>query len=373
MKETLFDFVGEIYEAAYNPEHWNTVIKQLCILLNAKSAGIFVQDYETGKNHVVAAFGVPKMFEYLYNLGLGSNDVVFKLMLNQPVGKVETVLTYENAKKEYPMYTRLLMKPANTHFIAGAALFNDKEWYGGIGVHRTKEQGDFEADTLKALSLLSPHFQRALKIQREFQKLRLGLQNLDSVLSRITLGVVIVNEQNAVQFINPIAESIVKQHPALQIQPSVRAHIAKENSELQDKLAAVSKSDAKSVNQTSVSMALNHPSRETPLHVTLLPLSDTSILGSHSDSGVIIFLSDYESPLNVPYESLCSVYELTKAEAKVAVALSNGISLSAYSKMHNVSVNTVRTQLKRVFEKTGASSQPELVRLILVGPFNLNV
>jgi len=373
MKETLFDFVGEIYEAAYNPEHWDIMIKQLCKLLNAKSAGIFVQDYETGRNHVVAEFGLPKLFGYLYNLGLGKKDVIFNLMINQPVGKVETVLTYENALKEYPVYTRLLMKPANTFFIAGAALFNDKEWYGGIGIHRTKEQGDFEADTLEALALLTPHFQRALKIQREFQKLRLGLQNLDSVLARITLGVVIVNERQTVQFINPIAKSIIKQHPALQISPKVRAHSAKDNRELQEKMDEVGKFDPKSVNQSSVSMALYHPSRETPLHISLLPLNNTSILGEHSDSGIIIFMSDYESPLNVSYESLCAVHNLTKAEAKVAVALANGLTLNAYAETNNVSLHTVRTQLKRVFEKTGVSGQPELVRLILSGPFNLNM
>ena len=211
-----------------------------------------------------------------------------------------------------------------------------------------------------------------MKQKTSKQKLRLGLQNLDSVLSKITLGVVIVNEQKTVQFINPIAESIIKQHPALQLNPNVRAHLQKENREFQEKLEEVGNSDAKSVDQTLIAMALYHPSRETPLHISLLSLKDTSILGAHSDSGVIIFLNDYESPLNVPYESLCEVHGLTKAEAKVAVALANGFTLNSYAEMNDVSLNTVRTQLKRVFEKTGVSSQPDLVRLILSGPFNLN-
>jgi len=135
----------------------------------------------------------------------------------------------------------------------------------------------------------------------------------------------------------------------------------------------VSKSDAKLVNQTSVAMALYHPSRENPLHISLLPLNASSILDNQTDAGTIIFLSDYESPNNVSYESLCSVHNLTIAEAKVAVALSNGLSLNKFAEVNNVSINTVRTQLKRVFEKTGVSSQPELVRLILSGPFNLNI
>ena len=35
--DALLDFVGEIYEASYNPDHWDHVAVGLCRLLNARS------------------------------------------------------------------------------------------------------------------------------------------------------------------------------------------------------------------------------------------------------------------------------------------------------------------------------------------------
>lgn len=58
---------------------------------------------------------------------------------------------------------------------------------------------------------------------------------------------------------------------------------------------------------------------------------------------------------------LQSLYQLTAAEADLAVMLANGDSLERIAEQRAVSVDTVRTQLKMVFKKTGANRQGKLV------------
>lgn len=57
-------------------------------------------------------------------------------------------------------------------------------------------------------------------------------------------------------------------------------------------------------------------------------------------------------------------YGLTLTEARVALAVASGITISATARRLKVSVNTVKTHLRRVYEKTGTSRQAELSRLI---------
>ncbi len=61
------------------------------------------------------------------------------------------------------------------------------------------------------------------------------------------------------------------------------------------------------------------------------------------------------------------LYRLTRAEARLAGLMARGKRLDGVAETMGVSVNTARTHLKRIFTKTGTSSQAELVHLLLSG------
>ncbi len=61
---------------------------------------------------------------------------------------------------------------------------------------------------------------------------------------------------------------------------------------------------------------------------------------------------------------LARVFGLTPGEAKVTAALLAGHSLPAIARLHGTSMETVRTQIKRVRGKTGARSQAQLVGIL---------
>ena len=66
--------------------------------------------------------------------------------------------------------------------------------------------------------------------------------------------------------------------------------------------------------------------------------------------------------------SLVRLYGLTAAEASFTLDLLEGKGLSWAASQNGVSLNTARTHLKHVFEKTRTHRQAELVRLILRSP-----
>lgn len=60
-------------------------------------------------------------------------------------------------------------------------------------------------------------------------------------------------------------------------------------------------------------------------------------------------------------------FDFTPAEAGLAKALADGVSLANYAVARRVSVHTVRNQLRAVFAKAGVSSQKDLVAAVLSG------
>jgi DNA-binding CsgD family transcriptional regulator len=71
-------------------------------------------------------------------------------------------------------------------------------------------------------------------------------------------------------------------------------------------------------------------------------------------------------------DSLAQLYELTPAEAGLAEMLVRGVGLAAACEARGISVNTGKGYLKRIFEKTGARRQSELVAKVMQGvaPFS---
>lgn len=63
--------------------------------------------------------------------------------------------------------------------------------------------------------------------------------------------------------------------------------------------------------------------------------------------------------------SLEELYGLTHAEARVASRVGRGLAVKEIAADLHISVETVRTHLKRIYAKTGTRRQAELVRLIL--------
>ena len=66
-------------------------------------------------------------------------------------------------------------------------------------------------------------------------------------------------------------------------------------------------------------------------------------------------------------EMLRALYGLTAAEAVLTRLLVQGLPLAEAAAQLGVRVQTVRTRLKTIFEKTDTHRQAELVRLVLLG------
>src|SRR5918911_3318085 len=90
------------------------------------------------------------------------------------------------------------------------------------------------------------------------------------------------------------------------------------------------------------------------------------VIGSdHSDAAkAVITLVDLEACPELPDELLRTAFGLTPAEARLAQRIACGDSLEEIAERHQVSLGTVRGQLKTVFQKTRTNRQAQLASLL---------
>jgi DNA-binding NarL/FixJ family response regulator len=84
-----------------------------------------------------------------------------------------------------------------------------------------------------------------------------------------------------------------------------------------------------------------------------------------------MYISHPDLCSHMSLEVLKEVYNLTTSEAQLALALTNGLSLQKYADSKSASIQTVRSQLKNVFNKVQVNSQTDLVRTLIMSSFNI--
>jgi DNA-binding CsgD family transcriptional regulator/PAS domain-containing protein len=357
--QAVLNLIGEIYECSIDAAHWPVVMEQLAAITRAKSAVLVIHDREVEQLSFLHAYGVPRLGLALLNSPLGALDPGVRVMRNQTPGKARNMYRLDDPEKVPRLFYALVSRLTDLHYFGGVNCFNDEHWHVGIGLHRTREEGEFEPQMLALLEDLVPHFQRALRIQKAFARLQARQQALHAELDRHIIGLLLLDAEGRPRYSNPMAERILEHHPAVELRHGrLHAYGRKEDAQLQQALVAV-RHPASGSDQRGHACGLTHPDHPMPLALLVLP---------HASGGVAVYLTDPEHTVSLAHDALMSVYGLTEKEARVAVAIANGKELGEIAELHHVSIQTVRSQLKSIFRKTGVNRQVDLIRLLLGGP-----
>jgi DNA-binding CsgD family transcriptional regulator/PAS domain-containing protein len=370
------DVIEHIYESSYKPEYWPIALEHIAEFTHSNSAALVYQDNElvrAGGSHV---YNITQEYMEKYNrYGIDPN---FKIMAeNTPIGAAAAVdHIIDNRNELIGVYGAEFNDEIITddlYHIGGAILFMDETRSAGIGLQRTKSMGAWKKDEIDKLNILIPHLQRAMNIQKEFIRLQTREQALRRGLDRLLMGLVLFDKELQPIYINPVAKSILNYHPAIEIKHDKIYAYGHENTEKIHTalVSAIAASPDADPTETSVSLGLKHPDCATTLPVIISPIQ--GILHGFETAGghahVVMCFSDPDRTHPIEADKLASVYELTPAEAQVAISIANGINSEEIANINEVEISTIRSQLKAIYRKLGIHSQAELVKVLLTGPF----
>jgi DNA-binding CsgD family transcriptional regulator len=119
------------------------------------------------------------------------------------------------------------------------------------------------------------------------------------------------------------------------------------------------------------SLRIAAPRSTEALYAFFTLLSPQGAMGMFGLRPVVMLLFYHpESAPAIDANLLHAVFGLTPAEARIATLLAEGLSLKQIAEIQGTQHDTVRKQLRSIYEKTATNRQPELVRLLLHLPHN---
>jgi len=183
------------------------------------------------------------------------------------------------------------------------------------------------------------------------------------------VGVIFINGTGAPTFINHKAtELVTKCHGIKVLDDGVYATRNGEKEAFQHLINDVIASVRGELGYTAGTMRLTCPKSAQPISALVIPLSEVpDDLHPSSPCATIILSSPREQEL-VSVEVLAELYNLTLAEAELVIGLIQGHTIQEFAEISGKTLNTIRSRMKIVFQKTKTTRQAELVQAILTGP-----
>jgi DNA-binding CsgD family transcriptional regulator len=373
------DIIIRLYEAAVDQADPGTVLIEICRWLEAQKICSFAVhpikgELEWGWFEAVdpddkaLTEWVEDQMKSVY-AAPGQNPWLGAAARYAPGAVLDTdTLTPREALLESSFY-REFVEPADILESLGTNLTKDPGLFASFSVYRSGELGPFADEEKRRCVALFPHLRRVAQLQSKLDFLRKERRGALGALDHLRAAVFLVGANGRVAFANKRAEEIVGEEDGLQLVSGVLSAADHTTSRLLEGcIESAIQTGAGRGEASGGELSVPRPSGLRAYEVIVAPLPTHALVGRLQVGMAVVFVSDPEKEPDFLESTLENLYGLTPAEAKVAGLIAIGSGVEAVAGRLGVSTNTVRTHLYRVFDKTGARRQGELIRILMAGP-----
>ncbi|MFI5399454.1 MAG: helix-turn-helix transcriptional regulator [SAR324 cluster bacterium] len=366
----LMAVVGRIYDAALAPELWPAVLKEAAELVQAPAGVLAYQDLERAELGWVQTNGRDRSCWKSYNEYYGAISPYVGMMKQWRERSYATQEVMPDADLVRTEYYNDWLMPQDIHYHAGAVVLRTDQAAAFVEFQLSKARGPFTQEARTIIDLLAPHFRRAIGVGLKLGAAAVERASALSALDKLKYGVILLDERGRVAHLNAAAERWVRAGLGLAATPrGLRAFHPEEDGRLRRLIAGSIGAPGSKTPSVGGSVTLHSRGAAAPLHITVSPLrAEGSGFGLAASSiRAVAFLSDGAPSASVS-GALRTIYGLTPAETRVAEALLEGDGPASIADRFEVSRETVRTQTKSIYGKTGVNSQGRFIQLALTHP-----
>lgn len=346
---TLEDFsriVLTVYDAALTPANWPDVMAEISGALGATGCALITT---TGPTRGPKCASIPTEARDSYRDYYCDVDYVLEAVEASPIGLLRTgpEVIDPQAGTEFDadwmrpndmrdgLFVRLTDTPVATSFLAAAS---------------RRDAPFATAERMKFTTALLPHLQQALRTEAHLSR---------SGPDTDQHGVVVIGRDGTMLQANDHAHRILTGADGLTLEGStVTAGRPVVNAALRNSIAAALR-DPERDGCRGHTLTCGRPSGRRPYVLHILPLRDEG-----STDAALLLIVDSELNVQPARVVLQQLYGLTRAEARVALLLQNGLSPKAIADRLSVSITTIKTHLQHIYAKTETHRQAELVSVL---------
>lgn len=359
--QTDAELIDRIYESSVVPELWPQVLDDISAMMEAEGGLLFSARKAL---HWTASDTVREVFAEYVADGWFTRCSRRICIMNaaEPGFFTEQDFWTEEQMKADPIY-RDFFRPRGLGWSAGTGLRIPSGDNIVFSIERALERGPIEAEHLERLDVLRPHLARSALISA-----RLGLQRAEGAAEALTglrLPAVVLDDGGRVVEANDLIQAMTAQ---LGFRAGNRIALADRaaNEQLAERLGAIGTPDG----ARSCSLPLRDGMGDPVGVLHILPVRRTA----HDVFGrgyALLVLTPIGTDKSPSVDLMRSLFDLTRSEARVARGLATGRTAEEIADEGDVALTTVRSQIRRVLEKTGCTRQAEVAALLAglsIGP-----
>ncbi|HET8746097.1 MAG TPA: helix-turn-helix transcriptional regulator [Ramlibacter sp.] len=372
-EQALHGLIELVYDAAEHPHRWRAVYERLQQVLPVKSIHMLALDKRNGTLSYSDGANLPVEGELAYMQRYQAMDPRLPMVLAKPA------LTWTHFPQDLPpdmqslpLYRDFLV-PYDRAFGSACVLADTPEASVVFTTLSGAAEGPLPAPALAFLDRLLPHLARACRISlRSFVYSTQALVG-HLLVNRLRQPVILAGTGGEVVHMNPAAQQLLRSVDLVQVaQGRLRLpephqqELLRRCAELEQDLKAAGRRAQHLEEADFRSLRITAPGREDALYAFYSLLSPQGAMGAFGLRPVVMLL--FYHPASAPATDanlLHAVFGLTPAEARIATLLADGMSLKQIADLQGTQHDTVRKQLRSIYEKTSTNRQPELVRLLL--------
>jgi DNA-binding CsgD family transcriptional regulator len=347
--------IDRIYECSFVPDAWPSLLDELAHIADARGGHLFAADTKV-LNWTSSASIREGVRKFATGDFVTRGQRCVRLCAANHAGFLTENDIYSDGELETDPFYHELLWPAGLGWAAGTAIPMPTGDTLFFTLERDKVRGPVEAAIVQRLDVLRPHLARSafVSARLQFERARIAAETL----ALIGLPALVFDHRGRVLAANHLIETLTE-HIRWGAQDRLALKDASANKlfrkaidTLDDETVAPARSfaargDAASAAMIAHVIPIRGPARDIFVRCT----------------GVLV-MTPVTLPQAPPIELVQSLFDLTPAEARVARRLTVGETAEKIAVTSGVSLNTVRTQLRAVFEKTGCHRQADVIALL---------
>ena len=376
-------FIDLVYDAAEHPARWREVHEALREALGVKSIHMLALDKRHGTLSYSDGANLPVQGELAYMQHYRFIDPRLPVILERPVGEwthCHKVLTDE-VVATHPFYQEFLI-PYDRRYMSGCKLVETPEATVILSTLSGYGEGPLTGAALAFLDRLLPHLRRAA---------RMGIQNFvyshqalvgQMLVNKLRQPVLLMTPGGEVMHNNEAAQELLRSTTLvqvtagrLQLPPTALRELLAQCADWEQRLKTGAQTQCAEPPREpfrSLRLVAERPRGEPEtMYAFYTLLSPQGMMGTFGLRPVVMLLF-YHPGSAPPIDSsmLYAVFGLSPAECRIATLLAEGLSLKQIAEVQGTQHDTVRKQLRSIYQKTATNRQPELIRLLLHLPHN---
>lgn len=360
--DTLLRAIDAIYEAAVTPHHWDTALRLAAEHCNATVSHLLIFDRREQRFVVGKVSGGLEEGHREYSEHYWRFDPRWSRgaeIFDRPIPDHELVTADE--MRSNAVFNEFLPR-YGVKWCQHANFMLSDDLQATLGLLRPDKSGRYSKSEQEHFAQLIPHLKRALQIYGLVGRTANRADAMEIIANQTDVGVVLLASNGRPVFTNHAAEKIATPRDGFIVNADgVGASLDEDNATLRRLVReALRGGDAAGADPSGV-LRLRRPSGKRDLVALVSALPPRRLELDFTKARAAIIVQDPENTPRVPADILTRLYSLTPAEARLASGLLRDQPLSELAARNGVSLNTVKTQLRHIFQKTNTSRQAELV------------